>query len=691
MKKLVILVITLFVVVSCVQTPKPTNEVNENKVKANVKAGAVNRKKTTLKRNVGDAGINISDSAIQRVYSVEEKGKSKKFKQIQDKYITNVEQNKNSKKNREKFPLLNLEDASLWEVIKVISDYKGWNYIIDPSVPDKGINIRMNRQVSGQNIDSILHILLSIYDVSMVQRDGVVYFSKVKGSADTKIGSGILFGNAVSKQLTGEGWVTQVIPLHFASTKDIAGVLKDFMSPGSSYFVDDVSSIVVIIDRAPFIRRILEIVRLLDVDVFKNRKMALIKFENADASKVQESIATIFKGYPGLDETKYYLVALKEMNALLCISSVQEIIDEVKFWSKKYEKESEVGEVQVFVYRVEHSSADDLSAIIKDLYASDYKTSKSKDGKIMQKPVLQGELKIITDKTNNALIFKCTKRDYNIIEKTLKKLDIPKKQVLIEMKIIDLSMTDNFQYGFQWYLRQKAADRSRNQSFDFLSGSIAGTYNLLFDSKTLEGIFNAEETKDKSNVLSQPHILVLDNESATINIGDQISIQTGNISVPQGTTTTSGFYNSTSYQYLKTGINLSVKPSISSNGIVRLEIKQSHTIPGAAPATGGNPPIQTRDIQTVINVPDGKSVLLGGIITDSNSHTDSSTPILSKIPVLRYFFGGQNKSHSKKELIMIITPRVVYTPEEAINITEEFENRINEFKLRLYGELKNEN
>jgi general secretion pathway protein D len=427
----------------------------------------------------------------------------------------------------------------------------------------------------------------------------------------------------------------------------------------------------------------LSIVNLLDVNIFKNKEITLIKFENADAEKVVANINEIFKGYPGLDPTKYYIVALKEMNALLCISSVQEVINEVNYWAKKFEMDSEVGEVQVFVYRVEHSDSEDLSSIIKELYTNDYRVSKSKDGKITQKPILQGDIKIITDKTNNALIFKCTKRDYNIIEKTLKKLDVPKKQVLIEMKILDLSLTDNFQYGFKWYLRQKAADSSRNQSFDFLSGSLAGTYNFLFDSKTLEGIFSAEETRNKTNVLSQPNILVLDNEQATINIGDQISIQTGNISVPEGTT--NGFYNSTSYQYLKTGINLSVKPSISSNGIVRLEIKQSHTIPGDAPESGGNPPIATRDIETIINVPDGKSVLLGGLITETNTHANDSTPLLSKIPILRYFFGGQNKSHSKKELIMIITPRVVYSPEEAIKITNEFEAKVQEFKLQLYG------
>jgi len=699
MKKIFILVVITLVTLSCVKTPQSelTKEVTVKSEQAKVEKQAKTKKV--------DNEITIAPPEdIPRVFSIEDRGDNSRYKKINSKpIVSGQKKTKNNNKNKTKaFPLLSLEDASLWEVIKVIGDYKNWNYIIDPSVPDKGINIRMHKQISEQNIDSVLHILLSIYDISMVDRDGIVYFTPVKGNNEHKISSDILYGNAVSKQLAGEGWVTQVIPLHFASTKDVSGIIKDFMSSGSALYPDDISSTIVIIDRAPYIRRILDIVSLLDINIFKNKKMSLIKFENADAGKVAESIDAIFKGYPGLDPTKYYIVALKEMNALLCISSAIEIIDEVKFWAKKYEKESEVGETQVFVYRVEHSSSEDLAAIIKELYASDFKSSKSKDGKTIQKPVLQGDLKIITDKTNNALIFKCTKRDYNVIEKTMKKLDKPKRQVLIEVQILDITLGDQFSFGFNWVLNHREDLRDENgvllpnqngiQTWNTSllqdkSPAYSSLYDILIPWASVQATLSMDEVKSRTNVLSTPRVLVLDNEKASIDVGTQISISTGSSSYPTSGTTPTTPYTQTQYQYLKTGIKLDVTPTINSNGMVRLEVSQTYSTPGEVGASG-NPNINDRSVNTIVNVPSGQSLLLGGLIQETSINSKTSVPFISKIPIIGNFFKSKSDKNSKAELVIIITPKVLFNPNDGAEITREFKNEIENFRKEIYGENK---
>lgn len=600
------------------------------------------------------------------------------------------------KKKKDVFPLLNLEDASLWEVIKIVADYRHWNYVIDPAVPDKGINIRLNSTIEGLGVENILHLLLSIYDVAMVNRDGMVYFVPTKG-ADYKLGAPIYMGNRVGPDQTGEGWVTQVIPLHFVSPKSLSPILKEFVSTGGKIVEDPVTSTVVIVDRLPYVRKIMNVISLFDVNLFKNKKMVLIRFQNADAEKVFKNITEIFKGYGALSEEKYYLTSIKELNALLCVTSIQEVADEVKFWSDKFEKESEVGEAQIFIYHAENSKAGDLGGIIKELYSEEHTATKDSEGKLQLRPVLRGDFKIITDENNNSLIFKTTRRDYNIIERTLKQLDSPKKQVLIEAMILDVSLSGSLSYGFTFFLKHLQADASRGGEFTFApggdAGAFAGAYTFITGTTghnrfQIDSVLNMNEVKSRTNVLSTPHILVLDNESASIDVGEQISIQSGNISVPGATgTSTGGVYNSTSYQYLSTGVKLQVKPSISNNGTVRMEITQSYSVPGASTGSG-NPPIKNRSAQTIVNVPDGQSLIIGGMIQESQTNSDNSVPVLSKIPLVKYLFTNKSKSQSKSELIIIITPHVIYNHKDAQKLTDEFRKEIDKFRMEIYGKLE---
>ncbi len=679
MRKL-ISILLMMLATACTVPPKqvPKNEIER----------ALSGKRPVLKTEIE------TPKSEKSHYQVIERGRSTRESQITSRPLTNEGKASPSatiKKEKEAFPLLNLEDASLWDVIKIVADYRHWNYVIDPAVPDKGINIRLNSTVKGMGVENILHLLLSIYDVAMVNRGGMVYFVPTKG-ADYKLGAPIYVGNKVGRDQIGEGWVTQVIPLHFVSPKDLSPILKEFISTGGKIVEDPVTSTVVIIDRLPYVRKIMNIISLFDVNIFKNKKMLLIRFQNADAEKVTKNITEIFKGYGALPEDKYYITSIKDLNALLCVTPLQEVADEVKYWADKFEKESEVGEAQIFIYHAENSKASDLVNIIKELYANEHTASKDSKGKTELRPVLKGDFKVITDENNNSLIFKTTRRDYNIIEKTLKQLDAPKKQVLIEAMILDVSLSGSLSYGFNFFVQHLKVDSSRGGEFHFQpgndAGSFSGTYSFLSKQFQIDSVLNMNEVKSRANVLSTPHIMVLDNETASIDVGEQISIRSGNIAVPGATgTSAAGVYNSTSYQYLSTGVKLQVKPSISNNGTVRMEINQSYSVPGAS-SGDGNPPIKNRSVQTIVNVPDGQSLILGGMIQQSQTNKDNSVPLLSKIPLVKYLFANKSQSRSKSELIIIITPHVIYSQVDANKITSEFRKEIDKFRTEIYGKLK---
>ncbi len=676
MKK-VLLIISIILTVGCTKVNTPPKVVlfdDSKKHKPKTESGAL-----------------ISVEREKSQFSIEDRGKSQAFKSVISKPIKGAKITK-SKTSKGDAPVLNFEDASLREVIKVIADYKKWNYVIDPSVPDKGINIKINTVVKDQEIDGLLNLLLSIYDVAMVERDGVKYFSLAKDSV-IRTSAPLVYGNVVSPVLIGEDVVAQVIPLHFIAPKDMANISKEFLSSSGKIIEDPALSYMVVIDRKPYIRRILEMVKIFDINIFKEMNTTLIKFENADADKVRDNIQKILEGYPGLSKDKYYLLTIRDLNALLCITSVKEITDEVKYWAKKFEKESETGEAQIFVYHCENSDAKDLSNILKELYADEHKSVSNKAGKSELRPVLKGSLKMITDETNNSIIFKCTKRDYKIIEKTLKQLDVPKKEVLIEVMILDLALDNQFSYGFGWTLTHKniwGSDfpnlHTPQFNFNSVEGStLAGGYTFIFDRFTLDAILNSNIVKSRTNVLSTPHILVLDNETASIKVGEQISVKANSVSTPAATqTNNNAFYTSNSYQYLSTGIQLQVKPSISSNGVVRLDITQTYSTPGT---TSGdrNPPIKDRSLKTIVNVPDGKSVLLGGLIQESKIDSSNEVPGLNKIPLIKYLFKNKTTSRKKSELIIIITPHVIYDNGDIERFTNDFKKEIEKFKKEIYS------
>ncbi|GEM_PF-1882967 len=636
----------------------------------------------------------ISGEKEKSHFSIEDIGQAEGFKKVVSRPYKKGARIEKTKTPEGEAPVLNFEDASLREVIKVIADYEKWNYVIDPSVPDKGINIKINSVVKEKDLKQLLNLLLSIYDVTMVERDGVKYFTIAKDSTMRAMVP-IIYGNVTSPVLKGEDYVAQVIPLHFISPKDMANIAKEFLSSSGKIIEDPAFSYIVVIDEKPYVNRVLDMVNLFDINVFKKMKTTLIKFENADAEKVKENIDKILQGYPGLSKDKYYLLTIKDLNALLCISSVQEIIDEVKYWAKKFEKESETGEAQIFVYHCENSDAKDLSSILKELYADEHQSYTSqKTGKTELRPVLKGSLKMITDETNNSIIFKCTKRDYKIIEKTLKQLDVPKKEVLIEVMILDLSLDNSFSYGLGWTLTHKnilGSDFPTLHTPQFLfnapdtGSTLSGGYTFIFDRFTLDAILNSSVIKSRTNVLSTPHVLVLDNETATIKVGEQISVKSYSVSTPAATqVSNNAFYTSNSYQYLSTGIQLQVKPSISSGGMVRLDINQTYSTPGNPSEKGQNPPIKDRSLKTIVNVPDGKSVLLGGLIQESKVDTSNEVPGLNKLPLIKYLFKNKSVSKHKSELIIIITPHVIYDQSDIERLTNDFKQQIENFKKEIY-------
>jgi general secretion pathway protein D len=283
------------------------------------------------------------------------------------------------------------------------------------------------------------------------------------------------------------------------------------------------------------------------------------------------------------------------------------------------------------------------------------------------------DVRVIADKDNNALLILAAASDYERIESALKKLDVLPRQVLIEVTIAEVTLTDEFSMGLEWYFNNGSRIQGRLDSGS--SGISQLAPGLSFSWKNSVGdvnaVLNMLDKDSRLNIISSPHITVADNQTAKIQVGDRVPT----ISQTQATNTTTGIIESV--QYVETGVLLSVTPRVNAGGQVTMEINQE--VSNAVETTTSSinsPTIQRRTAQSTVTVQNGETLILGGLINERKSKASDGLPYLSEIPLLGGLFGKQSYSDNRTEMIILITPRVLLNTQDAVNITSEYRKRL---------------
>jgi len=303
---------------------------------------------------------------------------------------------------------------------------------------------------------------------------------------------------------------------------------------------------------------------------------------------------------------------------------------------------------------------------------------------------------ISLDVDNNALLIFGTQRDYALIEGAVEKLDQLPRQVLIEATILDLNLTGEFEFGISGFLQEHfkptevnvnnvaGVNYSRDLRIDRPASDAAFTFTGVFTNRfgLLKAILSAKDSRTNANVISQPRVWALDNRPARLLVQDQIPIPVNTFIPGVGTGTGSSGYNVTNVQYLDTGLNLTVTPHINGSGVIRLEIQQEissstgvETLGSGASAVQA-PRISRRTLSTELIAEDGATIVLGGLIRQNKSEVSVGLPVLNRIPLIRHLVSSRRTVNEKSELVILLTPKVVATPEDADRVTRELKARV---------------
>ena len=296
---------------------------------------------------------------------------------------------------------------------------------------------------------------------------------------------------------------------------------------------------------------------------------------------------------------------------------------------------------------------------------------------------LDESTRITAQKSSNQLLIRTRPAQWAEIEAAIKRLDNPPMQVQIETRILEVSLSGELDLGVQWYLGRLAGNSASTTvantpgSQGALGGGgigLGATDSLFYSfvGSNLQFALHALETSGRTQVLSAPSLVVMNNQQAQIQVGDNIPISQTTVNTNTSDTTLS------SVEYVQTGVILDVVPRINPGGLVYMDIQQqvSDADNRGNGDSNGNPRISTRSVSTQVAVQSGQTVLLGGLIKQDNSDTVSAVPYLGRVPGLRWLFGNTSKSKNRTELIVLITPRVVTSNSQARQVTDDYRQQL---------------
>lgn len=613
---------------------------------------------------------------------------------------------------------LNFEALDIRQIVQyILGDYLKEFFTIHPATTGNA-TIRTSKPVSRQDLIPILEMLLRQNGQVMVKEEGMYKIMPaalgVKGSVSPTLGG--------STKPLPSGYSVQIIQLKFVGVTDMARILLPYQVDPSSVQQDPIRNLLILSGTQRELRHLLDIVDLFDVDFLAGYSIGLYQL-STDVKALGGDLERIFgagAASPLAGIVKY--IPVERLNALLVVTTQPRYLEEAKKWIERLDKGGNVaGGLRLNVYSVQHGKAEKLAGLLNEVYGNKQAgtTPTLAPG---QRPALIGttpvpgspvaaqtplqsaiqslssfagsgvavskEARIIADNDNNALLILASPSDFETIQTALRQLDVPRRQVSVEVLVAEVTLTDDLNFGIEWFVNARnnttgalrAADGSPSAlprlpgvglGIDprSLISPVPGLQLInLGPSGDIRAVLQALGKDGRSKTLATPRVLVLDNEKAYINVGAQISVDTG---ASSGVTT--GGTVVTTKQYISTGVILSVTPRINAGGRVTLDINQEVSSPIG---TGPNPNISTRKAQTVLTVSSGETVPLAGLIQEVNATASSGLPLLSKIPLIGALFGTQSLSKTRSELVILITPTVITSAEDARAVTEEIRRKL---------------
>jgi type II secretory pathway component GspD/PulD (secretin) len=549
---------------------------------------------------------------------------------------------------------LNFDSAELELVLRSIADITGINFIIGPGVK-ANVTMRTTTRVPASEVFSIMELVLEVNNLVAVKEGS--FYKIVPMAVAQQEPQDVQVGKERGQER--ERYTTQIVHLDHLSADEMAKILQSFLARGAKLVVHKETNSLVIAGFSTTVRRLLDTIKALDVPTKRDNIQRIFVYfvENVQATQLA--------------------------NILNSLYGRRDIVPRATTPGARPGQPSTRPGLGVQPPPPPPPAALPPPPLGQPPSAALPPGAEAAPGEVV------GEVTIVSDEATNALIIKTSPRNYEFIEATIKALDIVPKQVLIELLLAQIRLNDTFNFSLEEVLRSGSFAVA-----GIFGGPGPAAVNAFLNPNTLPptGFTLTFVDRDKFRVvlanlaavtkvevLANPHLLTANNKEAKIQIGQEVPIVTGdqssltNISATPGTT--GGVFRT--IQQKDIGIIIGIKPHVNEKRLVTLEIEADAIAVDQSSFGGtGSASFLKTTTKTSVVIQDGQSLVIGGIIRTDKSKGYTGIPFLSRIPLLGYLFRSTSEVLERNELVILITPYVIASPEEGQAITEQFKRRV---------------
>ena len=564
--------------------------------------------------------------------------------------------------------VLNFNEVDISTMVKFISDLTGKNFILDERVKGK-ISVYSPSKLSIEEAYNVFTSVLELKGFTVVQSGRVAKI--VPSSSARQSGFRLLPEGAQAP--VNESYVAQVTKLEYITAQEAQTFLQPMISKDGHLSAFGPGNLLLMVDSAINIRKLHGLLQTIDTERTREG-LEIIYLKNTSA----ESAATTIRGWLSGSEGKpgappatagggstTSVLADQRLNALLIFGNettkkaIRELVEKLDVVAPEASS-------KVNVYYLENTDATEMAKVLDSVVKgiATQATPQAGAAAAQASPFDSGKVTITADKGSNSLVIMASPTDYNNLVQVIKKLDRRSKQVFVQVLIAEISLDKSNEFGLQTGL---VGGGSPNSNL-----TIAGLYDPLGTLTTLgtlltaggtltpdvtaspinvTAVLKALDKKGLLNILSTPNILTSDNKEAEINVGENVPFK--------GAETQSTYGSTQSIERKDIGINLKIKPQISEGDYIRMDINQEISAVKDSKGEASDLVTTKRSAKTSVVVKDKETVVIGGLIQDSEEDTISKVPFLGDIPLLGWLFKTKTKVRKKTNLMILLTPHIV--------------------------------
>ncbi|CAH9052741.1 Type 3 secretion system secretin [Pseudoalteromonas holothuriae] len=577
---------------------------------------------------------------------------------------------------------------------QVLGEQLEVSYVLSEEVKldANAVTLNLQQQISKRKLFSLTEKLLTERDYVVRLNDDIFYIHKKENMQSKQLAYG--YGKREEDVPNTSMDILQIVPFDYGLQASLPLTIQVML--GVKTQADLQRGVMTVHGKRQEILRALDLVNLMDKPSMYQREIGAYKTTFIDTNSAvnklsellgEEGISLTMNG-AGKGKSALSVVQIENQGLVILFATQMDLLERANFWLNQIDQPLKTTELQYFMYQPEYSRAADLGvsleALIGDATSVARSTSidaenKSNQGAFSQvaRSASTEGLKMVVDERSNTIIFYTSGTRYQQLIPLIKKLDVLPKQVMLEVVIAEVTLTDEFKKGVEFALQD--GNYKLGTTSAFMKNGFGG---LSYFVEGVSGNIKANFLKSNSlvNILSRPSLVVRDGVSASISVGTDIPVIGATSEDPLGNNR-----QTTQIEYRKTGVELDVTPTVNAQGVVLMEINQKiSNETDAGSTTQVNPSVFERSIKTEVVAESGQTIILGGLISENRSNKQTQVPLLGDLPIVGHLFRGDTDSSDKTELVVLVTPRVIHNQNEWDGLKQDFQKSLENLTISGY-------